>query len=75
MRQSLPACQGRRAGMRVVILPTRCQGQLEDVPEDVLRALELIFVESADQVLAAALDASIGERAAAPLPEPAASVQ
>jgi ATP-dependent Lon protease len=64
-----------RAGMRVVILPTRCQGQLEDVPEDVLRALELIFVESADQVIAAALDASVGERAALPLPEPAASVQ
>ena len=28
-----------RAGMRMVILPARCEGQLEDIPEDVRRAL------------------------------------
>ena len=64
-----------RAGMRTVILPARSEGQLEDVPEDVLRALEVVFVESADQVLAAALDAVLSERASQPGPPPAASVQ
>jgi ATP-dependent Lon protease len=64
-----------RAGMRTVILPARSEGQLEDVPEDVLRALEVVFVESADQALAAALDAVLSERASQPGPPPAASVQ
>ncbi len=67
-----------RAGMRTVILPARCEAQLEDVPEDVLRALQLVFVETADQVLAIALDASVAAeagRAAPPAREPAASVQ
>ncbi|HTB74177.1 MAG TPA: endopeptidase La [Polyangiaceae bacterium] len=69
-----------RAGMRTVILPARCEAQLEDVPEDVLRALQLVFVESADEVLAIALDASVapvteGGRPAPPAREPAASVQ
>jgi len=63
-----------RAGMRTIILPARCEGQLEDVPEDVLRALQILFVESADQVLAAALDPGVPERAAPRAAEPAASV-
>jgi ATP-dependent Lon protease len=63
-----------RAGMRTVILPARCEGQLDDVPEDVVRALQLLFVDSADQVLAAALDPGVPERTAPPAPEPAASV-
>jgi ATP-dependent Lon protease len=67
-----------RAGMRTVILPVRCESQLEDIPEDVLRALRLVFVESADQVLAVALDAGVAgasDRATQPVREPAASVQ
>ena len=64
-----------RAGMRMVILPARCEAQLEDVPEDVLRALQLVFVESADEVLAIALDRGLPERATPPVREPAASVQ
>jgi ATP-dependent Lon protease len=47
-----------RAGMRVVLLPDRCRSQVEDVPEDVRRALRLVFVESADEVLLTALDLS-----------------
>jgi ATP-dependent Lon protease len=55
-----------RAGMRTVILPARCEGQLDDVPEDVLRALQILFVESADQVLAVALGPGLPERATPP---------
>jgi ATP-dependent Lon protease len=80
-----------RAGMRAVILPARCEAQLDDVPEDVRRVLRFVFVESADDVLAAALDlapvlspvlgpversAERSERSSpASTPEPAASVQ
>ncbi len=66
-----------RAGMRTVILPARCEAQLEDVPEDVRRALQLVFVDSADQVLAAALGDPPGasDRTTQPVGEPAASVQ
>ena len=35
--------------MRTVILPARCAPQLEDVPEDVRRALAIVFVESAER--------------------------
>ncbi|HEX4447814.1 MAG TPA: endopeptidase La, partial [Polyangiaceae bacterium] len=68
-----------RAGMRAVILPARCEPQLDDVPEDVRRVLQFVFVESADDVLAA-LDLTAVERSAdrsgpASSPEPAASVQ
>ena len=43
------------------------KAQLDDVPEDVRRALKLVFVESADQVLAAALDPGVRpSRAARP---------
>ena len=69
-----------RAGMRAVILPARCEAQLDDVPEDVRRALRLVFVESAEEVLAAALDVLPVDRpversSPASTPEPAASVQ
>ncbi len=67
-----------RAGMRVVILPDRCKPQLEDVPEDVRRAVRFVFVESADEVLLAALDFSGPEvppdRTTQPTPGPAAPV-
>jgi ATP-dependent Lon protease len=63
-----------RAGMRTVILPARCEGQLDDIPEDVLRALQILFVESADQVLAAALGPLAVGRLVPPAPERAASM-
>jgi ATP-dependent Lon protease len=66
-----------RAGIRTVILPARCEAQVDDVPEDVRRALKLVYVDSADQVLAAALGDPPGasDRATQPVGEPAASVQ
>jgi len=45
----------RRAGIRVVILPRRNEKDLEDVPENVRRELEFVFVERIDEVLPAAL--------------------
>ena len=44
-----------RAGLAVVLLPKRCEPQVEDVPEEVRSAVQLVFVDSADEVLAAAL--------------------
>ncbi len=64
-----------RAGIHTVILPARCEAQVDEVPEDVRRALKLVYVDSADQVLAAALDPGASDRAAQPVREPAASVQ
>jgi ATP-dependent Lon protease len=44
-----------RAGLRVVIMPRRSEAQLEDVPDEVRAAVQLVLVDSADEVLAAAL--------------------
>jgi ATP-dependent Lon protease len=45
-----------RVGLRRVILPRRNEGALEDVPEEVRRALEPVFVESIEEVVAAAFE-------------------
>jgi ATP-dependent Lon protease len=47
-----------RAGLRVVVLPRRSEAQLEDVPAEVRASLELVLVDSADEVLAVALEAA-----------------
>jgi ATP-dependent Lon protease len=44
-----------RAGLRAVLLPRRSEVQLEDVPNEVRAALEFVLVDSADEVLAAAV--------------------
>jgi ATP-dependent Lon protease len=44
-----------RAGLRVVVLPRRSEAQLEDVPDEVKAAVQLVLVDSADEVLATAL--------------------
>ncbi len=62
-----------RAGMRTIILPARCASQVEEIPEDVRRALQLVFVESAEEVLALALGAP--DRTIIPAAGSAASVQ
>jgi ATP-dependent Lon protease len=45
-----------RAGLRVFILPRLCEPQLQEVPEEVRAAIDFVFVDSAEQVLAATLD-------------------
>jgi ATP-dependent Lon protease len=45
-----------RAGIRRIILPARNEGDLEDIPEDVRRELEIIPVSRISEVLSAALE-------------------
>lgn len=45
----------RRAGIKRVILPKRNEPDLKEIPQDVLRDLEIILVESVDEVLKHAL--------------------
>jgi ATP-dependent Lon protease len=45
-----------RSGLRSVILPRRNEADLEDLPEEVRKALKFIFVETVDEVLDAALE-------------------
>ena len=44
-----------RAGLKSVILPKRNEPDLDDIPEDVLAALEVLLVDQIDEVLEAAL--------------------
>ena len=45
-----------RAGLDTVILPRRNEADLEDVPEDVRKEMKFVFVDTVDEVLAAALN-------------------
>jgi ATP-dependent Lon protease len=45
-----------RAGLKVIILPKRNEADLEELPEEVLEALEFDFVETMDEVLKIALE-------------------
>ena len=53
-----------RAGVKTVILPWRNEADLEDVPEEARRELQVVPVASAEEVLAAALTPTRGEDAA-----------
>ena len=44
-----------RAGLKKVILPSRNEKDLEELPKSVLKELELVFVTHMDQVLPVAL--------------------
>ena len=51
-----------RAGIRTIILPKDNEGDLEDLPAEVVKALEVHPVATIDEALAVALEgASIGE--------------
>jgi ATP-dependent Lon protease len=59
-----------RSGIKVVILPRRNDADLEDLPEEVVKEIQFVFVETVDQVLENALEAkpaaSTGAETAAP---------
>jgi ATP-dependent Lon protease len=61
-----------RAGIRTVILPRRNERDLEDVPADARAALTFVFVDTAEEVLAAALlpepDIDVAAGSDGPLP-------
>jgi ATP-dependent Lon protease len=68
----------QRAGLRTVILPRSCEPQLDDVPDDVRRAIRLVLVDSADEALEMALGLShdgARERSTQPIPAPASLPQ
>ncbi len=53
-----------RSGIRTVILPRRNEADVEDVPEEARRALRIVLVDTADEVLPVALDSAVpAERA------------
>lgn len=45
-----------RAGLKTVILPKRNEVDLEDVPDEVMQAINFVFVDTVDEVLNAALE-------------------
>ncbi|MCA1605111.1 MAG: hypothetical protein LC775_06495, partial [Acidobacteria bacterium] len=47
-----------RAGIRSVILPSRNERDLEEVPEELRRELSFVFVDDAEEVLRHALTPS-----------------
>ena len=50
-----------RAGIREVILPSRNERDVKDVPEELRRELRFIFVEDAEEVLKHALTSTAAE--------------
>jgi ATP-dependent Lon protease len=65
-----------RSGLKKVILPSRNEPDLEDIPEEVRKQLQFIFAETVDEVLDAALEplqppVNVKEQ---PQPEPQAVV-
>jgi ATP-dependent Lon protease len=52
-----------RAGIHTVILPSRNEADLEDVPAELRQGLEFVFVDRADEALARALESPDPERA------------
>lgn len=55
-----------RAGIRRIVLPSRNEGDIEEIPEDVRAELEIIPVEWISDVLKAVLDGNSSETAVKP---------
>jgi ATP-dependent Lon protease len=47
----------KRAGIKTIILPEKNKNDLQDVPEDLRKEMNFIFVDNIDQVIEGALDA------------------
>lgn len=47
-----------RNGLRTIILPKRNEQDIDDVPEEIKKAMKFVFVESMDDVLNAALESN-----------------
>ena len=59
LREKLLAA--RRSGIKKVIMPHDNEKDLKEVPDEVLRDLEIVFVDHVDEVLPQALDATAEE--------------
>ena len=53
----------RRAGLRTMLLPKLNQRDMSDVPRKLRKGLQLVFVNSMDQVLPVALSNQVHDRA------------
>jgi ATP-dependent Lon protease len=51
-----------RAGLKVVLLPRRNERDLDEVPEEVRREMQFIFVDTVDDILGAALEPKAAAR-------------
>ncbi|HKY55032.1 MAG TPA: S16 family serine protease, partial [Anaerolineales bacterium] len=47
-----------RTGLRTVIIPKRNEQDIDDVPDEIKKAMKFVFVESMDDVLEAALESN-----------------
>ena len=45
----------RRAGIKTVIIPKQNEKDLEDIPKNIRKEMKFVFVETMDDVIAAAL--------------------
>lgn len=59
LREKLLAA--RRAGITTVIVPADNEKDLKDVPEEILKSLNILFVRHVDEVLPLALDAAAAD--------------
>jgi ATP-dependent Lon protease len=48
-----------RSGVKTVILPSRNEADLEDLPEEVRKDIHFIFAETVEEVINAALDVPV----------------
>jgi len=60
-----------RSGLKRVILPARNEKDLEDIPEQVRRDMQIIFTDSFDEVLKLALGTDDSKQSTKPPPPPA----
>jgi ATP-dependent Lon protease len=58
-----------RAGIRRIILPARNEADVEDIPEDVRRELEIVLVSRIGEALDAALEKLVANPPPPPVPE------
>ena len=57
-----------RAGIRRILLPTRNEADVDDIPQDVRNDLQLVFVSTINEVLDAALEVLVANPPPPPLP-------
>jgi ATP-dependent Lon protease len=63
-----------RAGIRRIILPARNEADVEDIPDDVRKELELIFVNRINEVTDAALEMLVANPPPPPV-QPSAGIE
>jgi ATP-dependent Lon protease len=61
-----------RAGIKRIVVPERNRADLDEVPDEVKRSLDFVFVSQMEQVIDAALEEKPTPRAKAAAPVPVA---